>query len=61
MSRAATPLFEARPGEGFETGSSRARLVNQVEADQLIRTGTTVALAALWIPLADAAGGGRAG
>jgi membrane dipeptidase len=51
MSRAATPLFRGAPGEGFETLSTRTRLTNQVEADQLIRTGTRVVLGAMWIPL----------
>jgi membrane dipeptidase len=51
MSRAATPLFRGAPGEDFETWSARARLVNQVEADQLLSSGTTLILGAMWVPL----------
>jgi len=36
-----------RPGRAFETWSTRNRIVNQVEADQLITAGTTLVLSAL--------------
>ncbi len=51
MSHAAVPLFRGEPGQGFETWSGATRLTNQIEADQLIKSGTRLALAALWIPL----------
>jgi membrane dipeptidase len=51
MSRAAKPLFRGEPGEHFETWSTRPRIVNQLEVDQLQASHTTLLLSALWIPL----------
>jgi membrane dipeptidase len=51
MSRAAKPIFRGAPGENYETWSTRPRIANQLEADQLQAANTTLLLSALWIPL----------
>jgi membrane dipeptidase len=51
MSHAAVPLFKGEPGSGWLSDSPSVRLVNQVEADQLEKSGVKLVLGALWPPL----------
>jgi len=51
MSGAAVPLFHGEPGDGQLTRTPGVRLINQVEAGQLLSAGVRLVYGALWIPL----------
>jgi membrane dipeptidase len=50
MARAAVPIFRGEPGTGQLARSPKTMLLNQVDADQLLRAEEQLVVAALWPP-----------